>query len=285
MQLEKGGVLMAVKRPFYESRKMHYDCHVWKHPNYPKHLHKHLEFAYVADGTMKVLINHETRTLSAGDCVLIYPNQIHAYASTGEVELMLIIADMDYMDDFFDELNYQELESPFFQKSQLSQYGNYILDLLHVSAYEQNIPSATQKGMLTVLLSDIFHTQPMRHKMTHTELNLTEKILLYINENIRFPLSAKTLAKDLGISTYYLSHLFARELKMSFPSYVAHQRLNLACDLLRDTNRSVTDIAYDVGFTSMRTFLRCFKTQYNCTPTEWRQIYEKPSIQPLSAKL
>ena len=271
ISFSQGGIRMARKRPFYESREVHYDCHVWKHPNYPKHLHKHLEFAYVADGKMNVWVNQEMRTLTAGECVLIYPNQIHAYASTGEVELLLVIADMDYMDDFFDELNYQEMESPFFSKSQLSQYGKHTLDLLHTSAYEQHIPATTQKGMLTILLSDIFDTQPLRHRVTHAELNLTEKILLYINENIRFPLSAKTLAKELGISTYYLSHLFARELKMSFPSYVTHQRLNLACDLLRDTNRSVTDIAYDVGFTSMRTFLRCFKTQYHCTPTEWRQ--------------
>ena len=94
------------------------------------------------------------------------------------------------------------------------------------------------------------------------------------------------MAKELGISTYHLSRIFAKELKMSFPNYVTHQRLNLACDLLKSTKRNVTDIAYDVGFSSARNFLRCFKEKYGCTPSEWRIInHEKSSIQPVSPKL
>ncbi|MBO5033956.1 MAG: helix-turn-helix domain-containing protein [Lachnospiraceae bacterium] len=267
-----------MKKPFYESRTLQYTCHIWRHPNYPKHLHKHMELAYVADGRLNVTINQENRVLASGDCALIYPNQIHAYASTGDIEFMLIIADMDFMDDFFDEFNYYEMETPFFKKEQLTPYGQQALNLLLKSAGETDVPFTTGKGLLMVLLSDIFYSIPIHRRKQHTELNLTEKILLYINENIRFQLSAKALAKEFGISAYYLSHLFSRELKMSFPSYVAHQRLNLACDLLCSTNRSITDIAYDVGFTSMRTFLRYFKNQYGCTPTEWRNRYEKSSV-------
>lgn len=273
-------------KPFYENRDKHYSCHIWLHPNYPKHLHKHVEFAYVQDGSMNMSVNGISQVMTAGCCALVFPNQIHSYSSVGDVQLMLIIMDMEYVDDFFDELNFYEMQNPFFHKSMLTHYGQRTLDLLFYSAHEKNVPYSISKGLTTALLGDIFTTLPFVRKKQHTEQSTTERILLYINENIRFDLSAKTMAKELGISPYHLSRIFSKELKMSFPSYVTHHRLNLACDLLRDTQRNITDIAYDVGFSSSRNFLRCFKDKYGCTPTEWRNINsEKASIQPLSPKL
>lgn len=276
---------MSKEKYFYENREKHYTCHIWRHPNYPKHLHKHIEFAYIAGGELEMTVNDEVRKMTCGDCAFVYPNQIHSYVSQGEVELMLIIVDMDYIGEFFDELTNYELESPFFQREKLSKYGKSILDMLFVSAHEKNVPYEIEKGMVLVLFSDIFHTLPIYKRKKPAELNTTEKLLLYINDNIRNPLAAKAVAKELGISTCYLSHIFSKELKMTFPDYVARQRLFLACDLLKDTKRSITDIAFDIGFTSLRTFLRCFKNQYGCTPKEWRSQHAETSIQPVSAKL
>lgn len=273
-------------KPFYENRDKHYSCHIWLHPNYPKHLHKHVEFLYVHEGKMEMLINNHTQIMTDGYCALVYPNQIHSLSSTGDVDLMLIIIDMEYMDDFFDEFHFYEVENPFFHKTMLSKYGQGILNLLYLSAHEKNVPYTISKGMTTTLFGDIFSVLPTIRKKQHTEQSTTQKILLYINDNIRFDLSAQNLAKELGISTYHLSRIFSKELKMSFPSYVTHQRLNLACDLLKDTKRNITDIAYDVGFNSTRNFLRCFKDKYGCTPKEWRTINcEKTNIQPIPAKL
>lgn len=270
---------------FYENRVRHHTCHIWKHPNYPKHLHKHMEFAYVAGGEMEIVVNHELHKMTSGDCAFIYPNQIHSYESKGDVELLLIIEDMDYLGEFYDELTNYELETPFFKREQLSAYGRGILDLLFMSAQQKNVSYEMAKGMLLVLLADIFHSIPMYERKKKAELSTTEKLLLYVNDNIRSPLAAKNVAKELGISTYYLSHIFSKELKMSFPDYVSRHRLSLACDMLRDTKKSITTIAYEVGFTSLRTFLRCFKNQYGCTPKEWRNQYEKASIQPVFTKL
>lgn len=281
----KGKKSMTAPRPFYENRDKHYSCHIWLHPNYPKHLHKHLEFAYVQEGELEMSINGITKVMTNGCCGLVFPNQIHSFNSKGDVQLMLIICDMEYIDDFFDEINFYELQNPFFHKNTLSHYGQHILDLLFYSAHEKNVPYTISKGMTCVLLGDIFSALPLTSKKLHTEQNTTEKILLYINDNIRFDLSAQSLAKDLGISSYHLSRIFSKELKMSFPNYVTHQRLTLACELLETTQRNVTDIAYDVGFSSSRNFLRCFKNKYGCTPTEWRiKIHEKSNIQPISAK-
>ena len=95
---------MNTVKPFYESRKKVYDCHVWWHPNFPFHLHKHMEFVHVTEGEMDATVAGVNYHLITGDCLMIYPNQIHSYSSVGEVGMLLIIADMDSIGEFQEEL-------------------------------------------------------------------------------------------------------------------------------------------------------------------------------------
>lgn len=262
---------MGRSRPFYETRKKIYDCHVWHHPNFPIHLHKHLEFIYDAGGEINMTVAGKEYVLHTGDCMLVFPYQIHSFSSTGEIDMSLIITDMEYVGEFEEELTYYEMASPFFHKSQLSEYGQKILELIRLSAYDPKVPYQLDKGLLIVLLTDIFHNLPMIARNKPADLSMSQKLLQYINENILQELTASGVARAMGISPYYLSHIFSEELKTSFPTYVAQQRLNLACDLLRNTKKSVTEITYETGFPNMRTFHRCFQKQFGCTPTEWRK--------------
>ncbi|MCR4901428.1 MAG: AraC family transcriptional regulator [Butyrivibrio sp.] len=261
---------MGKPKFFYEDRDKYYDCHIWLHPNYPKHLHKHLEFAYVNEGEMPTLVGSQEKKMRKGDCALAFPNQMHSYSSTKDVDLMLIIVDMDYIGEFHDELSNYILENPFFTKSELSEYGQSALDLLYKSSHTKDHPYELEKGMLMVLLSDIFSNLSMIKRDGKTELNTIEKILLYINENLSNHINATSISKELGLSTSYISHLFAKELNMTLPTYLTRQRLSHACDMLKTTTKSVTDIAYETGFSSLRTFLRSFQTYYNMTPTAFR---------------
>lgn len=121
LQTVKGmGIGMNTVKPFYESRKKVYDCHVWWHPNFPFHLHKHMEFVHVTEGEMDATVAGVSYHLTAGDCLMIYPNQLHSYSSVGEVGMLLIIADMDSIGEFQEELTYYDMESPCFQKNACS---------------------------------------------------------------------------------------------------------------------------------------------------------------------
>lgn len=262
---------MAHAKPFYESRERFYDCHVWHHPDFPIHIHKHLELAYVTDGELAMTVSGKEYRVCKGEGVIVFPYQIHSYSSKDEVELTLVIADMEYMGEFKGELAQYELESPFFKKSQLTVYGQKILDLIRNSASDKNVPYQLDKGLFMVFLTDVFRTLPLKQKLKPMDLSMAQKLLQYINENIMQELSAAEVAKAMGISPYYLSHIFSEELKTSFPTYVAQQRLSLACDLLRTTGKSITEITYESGFSNMRTFHRCFQKRFGCTPTEWRK--------------
>ena len=73
LQTVKGmGIGMNTVKPFYESRKKVYDCHVWWHPNFPFHLHKHMEFVHVTEGEMDATVAGVNYHLITGDCLMIY---------------------------------------------------------------------------------------------------------------------------------------------------------------------------------------------------------------------
>ena len=86
-------------------------------------------------------------------------------------------------------------------------------------------------------------------------------------------LSTENVAKACGISTRYLHYLLKGEGK-SFNDYLWQSRLNCAYEQLRDpklVNRTISEVAYSVGFKSCPHFSRAFRNQFSCSPKDVRQ--------------
>lgn len=255
---------------FYESHKQIYDCHIWKKPNFPLHLHKQLEFVYNAGGSFGATVEDVSYELEEGDCLLLFPNQIHGYHSTGICKMVLIIADMDYIGEFEEELTGLKMQSPLFSRKELSIYGQQVLELITQSAQDAHIPYRLDKGLLTVLLSDIFSHIQMVPGDQAVDLNTMQRILQYIDMHLAEPLDASTVSKAMGISTCYLSHIFSKQLHMTYTAYVRRKRLDLVCNLLDNTQKSITQITFDAGFSSMRCLQRSFHQEFGISPAQWR---------------
>lgn len=128
---------------------------------------------------------------------MIYPNQLHSYSSVGEVGMLLIIADMDSIGEFQEELTYYDMESPCFQKSMLSRYGQMVLDILaDIGLHKELRPFRQDKGLLMALLADMYENIPVIKKDKPSDLNITQKLLQYINDNITGELTAQKVAKS-----------------------------------------------------------------------------------------
>ena len=59
---------------------------------------------------------------------------------------------------------------------------------------------------------------------------------------------------------------------ISFTEYVNNKRLLLAYTLICNSNKTILEIMYATGYTSERTFYRCFKDYFNMTPMQLRNI-------------
>ena len=83
-------------------------------------------------------------------------------------------------------------------------------------------------------------------------------------------LEMESVASHVHISCSRLRHLLTEALGMSPSRYIKTVRLDRARVLLTETFMSVKEIVFDVGATDLSHFVRDFKREYGCTPTEYR---------------
>ena len=92
----------------------------------------------------------------------------------------------------------------------------------------------------------------------------------FIEEYSSEELSLTKVAKAVGMNANYLSENFRQLTGINFVEYVARARFVTACNLLRNPNMRVSEIAFAAGFQSLSQFNRVFKKFLGKSPTQYR---------------
>jgi AraC-like DNA-binding protein len=95
---------------------------------------------------------------------------------------------------------------------------------------------------------------------------------LWIEAHSADPIDLNALAKRSGLSSYHYLRVFAAALGVTPHQFVVRSRLRHAARLLADEERSVTDIALDVGFADLSNFVRSFGRAAGVSPRGFRQL-------------
>jgi two-component system, response regulator YesN len=93
----------------------------------------------------------------------------------------------------------------------------------------------------------------------------------YIWSNYNQEISLSKLAEAVGINPYYLSHLFRKEMGISFLEYLTSVRMSIAKSLLKQTSMSIMEICLEVGYQDPSHFAKIFKMKEGTHPTEYRK--------------
>jgi len=91
------------------------------------------------------------------------------------------------------------------------------------------------------------------------------------------PLDVASLARVARLSPAHFSREFRREFGESPHHYLLTRRMERAAALLRNTDRSVADICFMVGFTSVGSFTTTFGRTYGQTPLAYRAAHPPAS--------
>src|SRR4051812_47172142 len=84
------------------------------------------------------------------------------------------------------------------------------------------------------------------------------------------PLDVRAVAAVAHISPAHFSRCFRSVFGETPHRYLQRRRIERSMFLLRETQRSVTEVCFDVGFTSLGTFSRTFRAIVGKSPTEYR---------------
>jgi AraC-like DNA-binding protein len=93
----------------------------------------------------------------------------------------------------------------------------------------------------------------------------------YVRDNHKSKLTLEEIARKFGYDYNYMSRYFRRVFDMTFTDFLNIYRLESAIDLLEKTDKTITDIAYESGFGSLRNFNNFFCLKMKMSPSQYRK--------------
>ncbi len=115
----------------------------------------------------------------------------------------------------------------------------------------------------------LFECIYQNRNIRHTRLFTKAKEFIWSNYNQ--DISLKKLAEAMAVSPYYLSHLFRKEIGISFSDYLKTVRISIAKKLLKETKANVLEVCLEVGYQDPSYFSRIFKEKEGVKPSDYRR--------------
>ena len=140
------------------------------------------------------------------------------------------------------------------------------------NTYESSVAMA---GRLYSLLAVFMHYAQRTEPEKDSHVMYVEKAMSYIETNYSYPITVEDIAYYMGISRSHLFRSFQNYMRKSPKDYLSGYRIRQACHLLRETDLSVSTIAYSVGFENNLYFSKAFRKQKGMSPSEYRRAKRK----------
>ena len=104
------------------------------------------------------------------------------------------------------------------------------------------------------------------------------KVKTYIDDHFRDDLRLEQLANLVSMSPSAFSRYFKLRTGKNLSEYIVDVRLGHAARRLVDTSDPVSEICWTTGFNTLSNFNRLFRKRKGCSPTEFREKYQKTKI-------
>lgn len=146
-----------------------------------------------------------------------------------------------------------------------------------LSEFNSNPGSETCKQLLNTLITLVceYGRSSINPSQKHLSASATFKKLSPIIDEFKthstINYSLEQAAQTCHLSPSYFSRVFKKHFRVPYSDYLIQHKLYSAARTLSQTNVSVTDISYDLNFSSPSYFIRQFKRHFNLTPHQYRQ--------------
>lgn len=231
-----------------------------------QHVHDYVEILYAKGGEWICYINFKEYKLNKGDVLFAFPGQIHSHETSSFENIVLLFPkNLPIYDGVFCNM---------LPKSPMICGIDKETDSLFCKAAEANgseseYAKGITQGYISLILGNLLPRLEL-YVASKTALSTEEKLIKYCSEHYMEPITLNSVADVLGYSPTHLSHLFTDKFKIGFSKFISVMRIEDAKKMLRG-NKSITQIALDCGFGSVRNFNRTFKEATGMTPSRYRK--------------
>lgn len=260
-------------------KRMHLDYNLTDQA-YTFHLHKDVtELVYVAFGSGIYMINHHHFPVEEGDTLIIESGFIHAGASSLHnpmQTLVLVASDIHWKDREYPQTIIAPSSFPLIRSGPHTPYIRSTLTELW-RMYQEKEPDLELGRMilapLLVLLRKYYKdVQPYWEVQ---ENPLASEILAYIYTHYSENITLESLSHQFYMSAGHINHLLQKEFQISPINYLIDVRFSKAKNFLINTDMSIADIAYTVGYNNPAHFTKLFIKRIGYSPNDYRLLHQE----------
>lgn len=257
-----------------------------QHPRYEMihHWHNEYEIVFVNSGWLELTLDADTFFLRAGDTALINPGVMHsAVPKAAEYECLLFSPDtcikqhLSRYEQGRAILSGEEI-IPIFTVQKNPEIKKIATTLKNAMSskgkgYELNVFSSVADIFYTVISNNLPVRASEKSLKIAKKLLPFEKVVSFIENNYRSPITLEELASKAGMSRKYFGEYFKKASGKSPIDFLNCYRVERAAEMLVHTDSLVTEIAFECGFNDLSYFIKTFKKQKNTTPARYRVGY------------
>lgn len=232
-------------------------------------------------GDLEIQVNNKTTQLKVNDFVVINPMSIHSTRCMNGNTAILLQIPISFLEKFMPDIREYsfavDLESkdPKVQ-TKLANIRSTLQDLwinyqFQVEGYVFRCYSLIFEIIYILIHSFSYKVDRNERKKNEKNLERIQRIIEYVEEHYREPISIPEIAGLVGLNEIYFSRFFKNNMGMTFLEYLNMVRLEKIYVDLLNTNMPVKDIQEKHGFYNDKVFRRMFKEVYGCTPREARK--------------
>ncbi len=235
------------------------------------HLHRHVELVLFLEGEAVATVEGARHVLAPGDVFIAFPNQVHLYDPpyTKERSRVLVV-DPDMMPELSSALLDSVPRNNCLRGAVTDELLSFAVRLGDLKNPRTPLEQAERHGLLLTLFSRVLGACELT-AVRESGSAACRSVLDYCTHHYTEELTLGVLERELHISRYHISHMFAKRLRIGFNDYVNSLRVSHACRYLREDKHSVTEIGSLVGFSNPRTFNRAFLKEMGTTPSQYRK--------------
>ncbi len=190
-----------------------------------------------------------------------------------------------YCDDFLNALFYVPAPPPRYTKGMCAymvidvhkKLSDYKLSQVSSLEHQEHIYRMDSFSDIRAYIIQIFqgYSQELKDRNLLVQDETIQHIKDYLHENIHRKIVLSEIADQIHLSESYLAAYFKKKTGDNFRDYVIRVRMEMAMDALKHTNKTISEISLELGYSDYRSFNRVFKKFTGQTPSDYYALYHK----------
>ena len=254
------------------------------HPRYqmPYHWHEEYELLHVLSGEFDLTLDEETITLMPGDVAFVAAEQLHGGIPRNCIyecivfDMRLLLKCNDHCKRQISDIRHQHirLQSSYPADDRIIRHTiPPMFRALHdqCPGYELITLGCLFQFLGEVYKHGAYSIEDLSQNEGKRVLQL-KQVFELIESEYAAPLTLNDMAASVHMSPKYFCRFFKATTHRTPVDYLNYYRIELACNEIADADRNLTEIALDVGFSSLNYFIRQFKKYKGITPGQYQEM-------------